>query len=81
MMMYGLLLLLCLCVSFNVFVCGVCGILCDAVWCVVLFLCGCCVCCVCVVFHVFAGVVCDLLCGDVWFGFVCVVFVCACPVL
>ena len=35
--MYGLCLCLCLCDSFNVFACGVSGILCDAVWCVVLF--------------------------------------------
>ena len=35
-MMYGLLLCLCLCDSFSVFACGVCGMLCDAVWCVVL---------------------------------------------
>ena len=35
--MYGLFLCLCLCDSFNVFACGVSGILCDAVWCVVLF--------------------------------------------
>ena len=37
-MMYGLLLCLCLCDSFNVFACGVCGILCDAVWCAVIFM-------------------------------------------
>ena len=37
MKMYGLFLCLCLCDSFNVFACGVSGILCDAVWCVVLF--------------------------------------------
>ena len=51
--------------------CGVCGILCDAVWCVVLF----CVIVVsvCVFFHVFVGVVRDVLCGDVWCGFVCCV--------
>ena len=30
-------LCLCLCDSFTVFACGVCGILCDDVWCVVLF--------------------------------------------
>ena len=73
-MMYGLFLLLCLCASFNVFVRGVRGILCDAEWCAVLF----CVIsvCLCVFFHVSVGVVRDLLCGDVWFGFVCVVFVC-----
>ena len=70
MMMYGLFLVLCLCDSFNVFACGVCGILCDAVWRVVfVFVCGCCV-FVCVLFHVFVGVVCELLCGDVWLGFV-----------
>ena len=77
MMMYGVFLCLCLCDSFHVFACGVCGILGDDVWCVVLFVCDC---CVCVFFHVFVGVACDLLCGDVWFGFVCVVFVCACSV-
>ena len=35
-MVCGLFLLLLLCVSCNVFVCGVCGILCDAIWCAVL---------------------------------------------
>ena len=30
-----LLSLFCLCVSFNVFACDVCGIMCDAVWCAV----------------------------------------------
>ena len=73
-MMHGLFWLLCLCVALIVFVCGVCRVLCDAVWRVRLF----CVIdvCLCVLFHVFVGVVCDLLCGDVWFGFVCVVFIC-----
>ena len=78
MMMYGLCLCVCLCGSFNVVVCGVCGILCDAVWCVVLFVMR--LLCVCVFFHVFVGVVCDLSCGDVWFGLVCVMFVCVCSV-
>ena len=45
-MMYGSFSLLCMCVSFNVFVCGVCGIVCDAVWCV---LWGGSVACLCVV--------------------------------
>ena len=67
--------MLCLCVSFKVFVCGVCGILCDDVWCVVLVR-VIVACCVCVFFHVFVGVVCDLLRGDVWVAFVCAVFVC-----
>ena len=47
-MMYGLCLCVCLCGSFNVVVCGVCGILCDAVWCVVLFVMR--LLCVCVCF-------------------------------
>ena len=66
-------MLLCLCVSCNVFACGVCGMLCDTVWCVVLF----CVIvvCLCVLFHGFAGVARDLLCGDIWFGCVCCVCV------
>ena len=34
--MYGLYWCWCLCVSLNVFVCGVCGVLCDVVWRVVL---------------------------------------------
>ena len=36
MMMHDSLLCLCLCDSFNVFACGVCGIVCDAVWCAVI---------------------------------------------
>ena len=57
------------------FVCGVCGVLCDAACGVVLF----CVVavCLCVLFHRCVGVVCDLLCGDVWFVF-CVLFLSVC---
>ena len=36
-MMYDMCWVLCLCVALCVFVCGICGVLCDAVWCVVLF--------------------------------------------
>ena len=36
MMMHDSFLCLCLCDSFNVFACGVCGIVCDAVWCAVI---------------------------------------------
>ena len=59
------------------FVRGVCGRMCDAVWCVVLF-CVFVVClCVCFV-HAFVAVVRDLLCGDVWFGCVLCLFVSHC---
>ena len=62
MMMYGLRLLLRWCVSFNVFACGVCGILCDDVWCLVL----CCVIVVCVCVFYF-------MCSWVLFVIYCVV--------
>ena len=59
MMMNGLFLCVCLCDSFNVFACGVCGILCDDVW--------------CVLFYVIVVCVCSFMCSWVLFVIYCVV--------
>ena len=68
-MVYGLwlcVLRVCVGVSFNVLVCGVCVIMFEAVWYVV----------------VWFVAVCDLLCGGVWFGLcVCGIVLCVCASL
>ena len=56
--------------------CVLCDLLCDAVWCVLVFVARVCVVCLSVWFD------CDVLCGGVWYvGFTCLcrrVFVCMC---
>ena len=71
---------LCACVRGCVFVCFVCGLSCDVVWCVFggavrVYVCV----CVSLGFNVFVNVVCDVLCGAV--RLVCLVFVAFCVVL
>ena len=63
---------LCVLVCFNVFVCVVNDLLCDAVWCVL-----CVLCCVCGLVNVFVCV-CDLLYDGVWIVVVFVWCLCVC---
>ena len=61
------------------YVCAVCDVLCDVVWCVlVCFVCVCCVCACCVVYGamVYGMCLCLFVCVGVYF--VCVLCVCSC---